>query len=436
MRHIILSILTIAFVITSVSSSFAVEMNARGSWRASVSFWDFDDKENSETFRARQRSRVWFDFIANENLKAVLGLEIGDITWGKTNSSNSGKSTGGALGTDGVNIEVKHAYLDFNLPNTDIKIKAGLQGILIPGNLGSLLFDDDAAALMVSAPINDMVSVSGGWIRAYDDNDGTTGNNVSSDEYDVLALLVPVNGDGFSVTPYMLYSMIGQEVLNSHSNRNTLALIDDATDDATMWHAGFSSKINMFDPIVIMSDFVYGSLSTEVTNEDFDAKGFVADLAIDYKMDFMTPELFAWYISGDNDNDNESTIMPTISPNFLASSFGFDGTKLGEGLILGLDETSLPSYAIGLKLKKLSFMEDLSHTVTIYYAKGTNDKDAGADFDEEDSMVEINLDSKYQIYDQLAAYLELGYINFDMEDDNSTYSSNNYKCALGIRYDF
>ena len=438
MKHLSLAVLALIFVIVSATSSFAVELQARGTWRVAGSWYDRGGDDGAETFRARERARVWFNFIANENLKAVLGLEIGDITWGYNKAGNVGKSTGGALGTDGVNIETKHAYIDFKIPSTEVKVRAGLQGIIIPGNLGSLVLDDDVSALMVSAPINDMFGVTAGWIRPYDENDGTSGTNVSGDEYDTLALMFPVRGDGFSVTPYMLYSMIGQEVMNNHSMRNTLSLIDDATDDATMWHTGFSAKLNMFDPITVMTDFVYGSLSTKVDNDDFNAQGFVFDLAVDYKLDFMTPELFFWYISGEDDDSDNSEIMPTISPNFLVSSFGFDGSKIGEGTafgggpVSGLDATTLPSWAIGLKLKKISLIQDLSHTFTIYYAKGTSDKDAGTDFDEEDSLVEINLDSKYQIYKELAAYLELGYLSdlADGEDERA------YKCALGIRYDF
>lgn len=424
MKRIALAILAIAFVIGSVAPAFAVEMQARGSWRAAGTFYDnadFDDDGGEETFRAQQRARVWFDFIANENLKAVLGLEIGDVTWGGNNAATVGND--GALGTDGVNIEVKHAYLDFNLPNTSVNIKAGLQPIYIPGNLGSLILDDDAAALMISAPINDMISITGGWIRAIDNADQTQGGLVAvqeGDEWDTFALLVPVTADGFSVTPYLLYSMIGENVYGGE-------------DDTTMYHAGFSAKVDMLDPIVIMTDFAYGSVDWDYVGTDVDQSGFIFDLAVDYKMDFMTPELFMWYVSGDDD-DSDLDVMPVISPDFTASTFGFDGSALGEGNLLNGDVTNLPSWAIGFKLKDMSFVEDLSHTFTILYAKGTSDENSLVWFDEKDSMIEVNFDSKYQIYDELAAYLELGYINFDMDDDTNEDSA--YKAALGIRYDF
>jgi hypothetical protein len=449
MKRIALAILAIAFVIGSVAPSFAVELQARGSWRAAGEFYDLeaqnsDNKTQTDTFRAQQRARIWFDFIANENLKAVLGLEIGDIRWGQNG--------GGQLATNGKVIEVKHAYFDFNLPNTEINVKAGLQDIFIPGNLGSLVLDDDAAALMVSAPINDMVSIAAGWIRAYDLEDGTLGTGdedqivwngtaynevdveyAGKDEYDTLAVLVPVNADGFSVTPYVLYSMIGKNVYGG-------------TDDATMWHAGFSAQIDMFDPIVVMTDFVYGAMDAEDAVGSFDVSGWIFDLAIDYKMDFMTPELFFLYASGDDSiTDNDTDVMPVISPDYTFSTLAMDGSSIGGGNILqdalefDEDETTIPMWALGLKLKDINFIEDLSHTFTIYYAQGTNDKAYKASkFCEEDSLIEVNFNTKYQIYDELAAYLELGYINIDWDDTTSHTGSYEdiYGAALGIKYDF
>jgi hypothetical protein len=446
MKRIALAILAIAFVIGSVAPSFAVELQARGSWRAAGSWYDIEaqdsgTKTQTDTFRAAERARIWFDFIANENLKAVLGLEIGDVVWGQ--------GPAGDLGTDGVAIEVKHAYFDFNIPNTEINIKAGLQGIYIPGNLGSPILDDDAAAIMVSTPINDMVSVAAGWIRSYDLDDGTheaadptTGvPYTEKDEVDTLALLVPVNADGFSVTPYFLYTLIGQNTIDNLVITDQVGVNGSPwTDDATMWHAGFSGQLDMFDPIVVLMDAAYGSLALETAGNDIDVKGWFFDLAVDYKMDMMTPELFFYYTSGAGDDKDEVSVFPAINADLTFSSFLMDGSALGEREQYNSDPAGLPMWALGLKLKDINFIEDLSHTFTIYYAQGTSDKDGwyGNTFAEDDSLIEVNFDTKYQIYDELAAYLELGYINIDWDDTkiHATDAEDLYKAALGIRYDF
>ncbi len=414
MKRIALAILAVAFVLASVAPSFAVELQARGSWRVVGSFYDdvdFDGTKKDETFRAQQRARIWFDFVAHENLKAVLGLNIGNTRWGDPTNN-------GDIGSASRVIGVKHAYLDFNLPNTEINVRAGKQDFATPGNFGSTVLDDDVTGLVISAPVNDMVTITGGWLRSLDLIDGTQGGNAGSDdEVDTLVVMVPVTADGFSVTPYFLYTMGGKRTYGG-------------SDDASLWHFGFSAEINLLDPVVILTDFTYGSQSEEFGGNELKTSGFVFDLAVDYKMDFMTPEVFFWYGSGE-DTDTDSNVFPTIAPGVSWSTFGTDDSAVGESGILG-DPTRLPIWAIGFRLKDLTFMENLSHTFTAYYAKGTSD-DGTFWFDEDDALIEINVDSKYQIYDELAAYVELGYISLDLDGVDTDPA---YKCALGLKYDF
>jgi hypothetical protein len=268
---------------------------------------------------------------------------------------------------------------------------------------------------------------------------------------DTLALLVPVNADGFSVTPYFLYTMIGKnavgelnmataatDALRDYADDDDAALV--ITDDATMWHAGFSGQLNMFDPIVVLMDAAYGSLALEHEGSDLDMKGWFFDLAVDYKMDMMTPELFFYYTSGAGDDDDEISVFPSISADLNFSTFVMDGSPIGECEMFNSDPSDLPMWAIGFKLKDINFIEDLSHTFMFYYAKGTSDKDGwyGDIFAEDDSLIEVNFDTKYQIYDELAAYLELGYFKFDWDksEDHADDLEDGYKAALGIKYDF
>lgn len=68
---------------------------------------------------AVQRIRTQVHFIASESLQGVVHFEIGNIHWGRG-------SAGGALGTDGVNIETKHAYLDWVAPSSRIPTAYGV----------------------------------------------------------------------------------------------------------------------------------------------------------------------------------------------------------------------------------------------------------------------------------------------------------------------
>lgn len=84
----------------------------------------------------------------------------------------------------------------------------------------------------------------------------------------------------------------------------------------------------------------------------------------------------------------------------------------------------------------------MTHTVRVMYLEGTNDEDAAAILDDaeltdEDSLIEVNFDTKYKIYDALSAIVELGYINPNFDSDlNEDADEAAWRLACGFRYDF
>jgi opacity protein-like surface antigen len=113
MKRFALVALLAAMLFGLASSASATELKVKGNldvygmWSANLR--DFDsDNGDADNYMTTQRMRTYFDFLASENLKAVLGLEMEHI-WGQ--------GAGGDWGTDGTaDIKVKHAYLDFTLP--------------------------------------------------------------------------------------------------------------------------------------------------------------------------------------------------------------------------------------------------------------------------------------------------------------------------------
>jgi hypothetical protein len=100
-----------------------------------------------------QRTRLYFSFIASPNLKVVTKFELGTTAWGmgpNTGSSvgNTGANAGGNVGADAVSVEVKNAYMQFNIPGTPTTAIIGVQGVDL---LDSWIIDDDIpAALFVT----------------------------------------------------------------------------------------------------------------------------------------------------------------------------------------------------------------------------------------------------------------------------------------------
>ncbi|MBU4524367.1 MAG: outer membrane homotrimeric porin [Desulfomicrobium sp.] len=428
MKRFALVALVAALLFSMVTSASATELKVRGNidvygiWSANL--YDFDsDTSDSDNYSTTQRMRTYFDYVANENLKAVLGLEM-DVVWGVGDS--------GDWGTDGNTddpIELKHAYLAFTFPDTQISVQAGLQYVALPSVFGNPVFDDDAAAITVSAPINEMFAVTVGYTRGYDGSSSfTKEEGKGNDDKDMAFIAAPITLDGFSIAPYFGYAWIGE-------NAGTLA---DADDDSTVWVLGANAELTMFDPLTFAADLIYGVGE----NDDYETKGWYGALAASYKMEMLTATLFTTYFSGADDDDDEDNYLPTLAEGWGLTPY-IGGVRAFSGsfdTFSGINaDMNLASWVVGLKLAKIQFIDKLTHDLTIAYAMGTNDEDAtDADgdsyaFNEEDSAWEIYFVNKYMIYENLAAINELGYFAPDFDDRDE---DDSYFATVGFQYKF
>jgi len=365
--------------------------------------------------------RVYFDFVASENLKAVLGLEL-NTDWGQ--------GMGGDWGTDGTDyMRVKHAYMDFMFPDTTINVKAGLQSISLPSVFGNPVFDDDAAALVVSAPINEMFGLTVGYTRGVDlaDNYDASSKRVGKDDVDMAFLAAPITLDGFALTPYFAYAWLGQNSTLSYN----------AADDSTVWVLGANAALTLFDPLTFAADLIYG----QGESDDYDTDGWYAALAASYNMDMLTATVFGTYATGASDDANDTNLLPTLAEGweltpYLGGARAFS-TGASDGFAtdtLGVGSAGTGIWTVGLKLTDITFVEKLSHNLTIAYAEGTADKDAGVGFDEKDSAWEVYMVNKYMIYENLAAINELGYFAPDLDGVDGEDAS--YFATVGFSYKF
>lgn len=440
MKRFALVALLAAMTFGMVSSAFATELKFKGSfevmgeWSANMRDWDSGNSDGDNQYLT-QRLRTYFTFQTNENLKAILGLEmdntwgVGDADWGTDVDSASGDTA----------IEIKHAYLDFNFPDTAINTKVGMQAVALPGVFGSPVFNDDAPAILVSAPINDMFGVAVGFTRG---RDASTpyGGTTTKDEVDAAMLILPVTLDGFNVTPYFAYAWMGANAGSPGGSKNSDAKkLGTIGEDATVWVLGANAKLTMFDPLTFAADLIYGEL--DVDNSNYESKGWYAALAASYKFDFMTGTLFGTYATG-YDDDNSDNKLPSLAegwaltPNLGGTrAFGMAEDSQIDRTATGVTGDGTGLWSIGVKMDKISFVDNLSHTLTIAYAEGTSDKDAGVLFDEKDSAWEVYLVNQYMIYENLAAINELGYFAPDF-DENSREDDASYFATVGFSYKF
>ncbi len=486
MKKICTLLLTAGMLFGVATGASAVDFKAKGQWIFGFGAVDtmWNGQDGSDTFKAQQRIRLQVDAVASESLSGTVFFEMGETTWG-----NSG--SGGALGADGKIVEVKRAYIDWYVPNTELNFRMGLQGLATPNAAGgAAILDDDVAAVVASYKFNDMVSLTFAWARPYNDNyvqdNSITNHKTNSSNYldniDLFLLSLPIKGENWSINPWVMYGAMGDESIETwdQSANNgvggyvpsvagivadglfpvTGGYMDANNGYTSMWFAGLPMSYQM-DAWNFELDLNYGSVSYSGdgglhSNMDTKRAGWLIKGLVEYKMDWGTPGLFAWYGSGDDDKtSNGSEMMPFINPCGNFTSFMGDGNELGWQPGTGYDNMLSYSgtWGIGLQLAKMSFMEDLSHTFRIAYWNGTNDSknavhvgsftrggNGSMYLTEDDYLVEFNLDSTYQIYENLQAVVQFGYIINGIDKDTWGNSMDNrrdaYKATLTFNYSF
>lgn len=320
------------------------------------------------------------------------------------------------------------------------------------------------------------------WARPYNDNNGylydgdKQGYKNYMDNMDMFAVLLPLTFDGVKVTPWVMYAALGPGMFDhekmhdpdgdypygSYGSAWTRASrgltsgftgFDKLDSYGNAFWAGITGEVTYWDPFRIAWDVNYGSVSYE--DEKMNREGWLASLLLEYKLDWGTPGIYGWYGSGDDSNPrNGSERMPVVSANGNNdfSNFAFNGNPyIARECVLG--STMVGTWGVGVRLKDVSFLEDLKHTLRVNFMGGTNapkmakyvsetqvyDKRGmapmhmGADvFDPlylttEDYALEVGLTNTYKMYDNFTVMLDAAYIALWLDDSRSTWGKDAMK---------
>ena len=490
MKKLMTLALAAAMMLGAATGANAIDFKAKGQWIMSFDYGmhgNFGESKanknsgfgkNEDEFEARQRVRLQLDAVASESLSGTVFFEIGDQLWGQN-------STGGALGADNNSVvELKRAYIDWMVPQTDLKVRMGIQGLALPSftTNASQILDDDVAAVTLNYQFNENVGLTAFWARPYNDNNGylydgdKQGYKNYMDNMDMFAVLLPLTFDGVKVTPWVMYAALGPGMFDhekmhdpdgdypygSYGSAWTRASrgltsgftgFDKLDSYGNAFWAGITGEVTYWDPFRIAWDVNYGSAS--YADQKMNREGWLASLLLEYKLDWGTPGLYGWYSTGDDNNPrNGSERMPVVSANGNNdfSNFAFNGNPyIARECILG--STMVGTWGIGARLKDVSFLEDLKHTLRVNFMGGTNapkmakyvsetqvyDKRGmapmhmGADvFDPlylttEDYALEVGLTNTYKMYDNFTVMLDAAYIALWLDDSRSTWGKDAMK---------
>ncbi|WP_299393508.1 outer membrane homotrimeric porin [uncultured Desulfovibrio sp.] len=495
-RMLLLPLFVVAALLAAVEVR-AVEFSIRGFWMImleqgeggnfvkrgrdgrQVGGWG---RWGEDRFRGKSCARLQLDAVASEALSGVVYFEIGSTTWGEARK-------GGAMGSGG-GLEIKHSYLNWNIPSTRIKCRMGIQRIALPDFVtnASQVFDADVAGVAFSLPLSEWASMTAFWARPFNDNwtdEEIPRRRNFQDNADVWGLTLPLDSDGFRVTPWGMMGAFGANAFRAgdeYYGRNAyltggLGLspafymlpqrgVAHARAYATAFWLGVTGEIAVADPFRFSWSADYGSVDSGVSA--LNRHGWYAAVLAEYKLDWGTPGIYAWYSSGDDGNPrNGSERMPSMEANNEGSNklspFGMLGTwTVGRDALLGF--TFMGTRGLGVRLADIGVFDRQTHTFRVNFYQGTNAAGmagyitgrktidgyqghvpaAGrqiADFNsvngyglyltEDDYAAEIGLRSDFQLSDKVHLLMEANYIALWLDQSSSVWGG--YDRADGSR---
>ena len=459
-----LAILFIAATMAlAAADAQAIDFKAKGIWQVGMGLSQRNfvksvggnKTDSNDIMNSRSRIRFQMDAVASESLSGSVHFEIGHIQWGQ-------QAGGGALGADSTSaIKVRMAFMDWQVPDTSLKVRMGLQNLTLPTKAGnsSVAGNLDVAGIVASWQFSETVGLSALWLRPFNDNYSAEGNTNYLDNMDIWGLTLPVRLEGFEMTPWVLYGIRGKNTFNgtqiwndgnpmtsmgaypfgmtAAGARGFTDLDTDKTYGSLFW-AGLTVAITAFDPWNIEFELNYGYVEgmgrydalergVDPVRGSTQRQGWLAKALVEYKTDWGRPGIFGWYGSGDDgDIKNGSERLPSLRANGMFSSVMGDDVHYG-GSLQDQKMTYAGTWGLGLQVADVSSMEDLKHTFRVLYWGGTNSPSMvkyattrtdwnytndyeGIYLTTNDGLLEFNINSVYQVYDNFSIGLWLGYI--------------------------
>jgi hypothetical protein len=337
MKRFLVVLVALCAAVAVAAPAFAVDFKYGGMYRArwvhnenlvdgnDDGYGDTDDKGNWFD----QRLRIYFTFVGSENLQLVTKWEA-DTAWGDE-SDKYGRHGGGDIGADATNLEMKNVYLDFNIPNTEVRASVGVQGIVL---MEGWMFDDDASGAVFRTNF-DPIGVTLGYVAAINEDAYD-----ESEDMDDFFLELKYDGGGpiyGSLTGFWQHARDNAGVEHFAEEG---AMLDGVFDLNAAGEVTDNDLFNLGANIGYKTDWMnayvnfiknFGSYDYDEYNGDSgsgDYKGWMVEAMSEFYWEAFTFTLGGFYTSGDDDDDDDI--------DYFVYPDGYDGAW---SVILGLDDT-------------------------------------------------------------------------------------------------
>jgi hypothetical protein len=237
--------------------------------------------------------RMYFDFIASENLRVVTKWEV-DTLWGNAFDKFS---TGGGVGADSINLEMKNAYVEFAVPYTPVRATLGVQGLAF---MTGWIVDDDFSSAAFSTKF-DPVNIQFGYIAGQNNDVTSTRDNIDDGFLSVdytygpfAATLVGFYQDGHDVIPVSGSKAGPYKFVDTHDNQ-----LFDLGLALTYKQAMFDVYLNYVQNLGSYDD-------VSLADKSVDYRGYMVEAGANFNFSPFTFTVGGFVTSGDTTPTNDT----------------------------------------------------------------------------------------------------------------------------------
>lgn len=290
-----------------------------------------------------QRSRFTLNW-KSEHVGAVAQFEIDFGAYGDS-AYTVGRNQGAGLESDSVNLETKNFYMWFDVPNTNVKVTAGL--LNQTDSFGGMIYGfADMGGLFVTGKV-DPLSYKVGAAR-FQSNDKTL-----DDAVDLLvaeAKFAPMKDAKFGVDLYVIRDASGNKTTFAGGQTNLSNTLGRITTDYGLGTTAFTYDPSTFfflgadggfkaGPVDLsgFGFYNFGKIKKPVgasavlaidNNSDIDVKAFAFDLRADANLGPTKTFIEGAYVSGTGSGDKDFKSPITASNYAFASSYPLTSMNL------------------------------------------------------------------------------------------------------------
>jgi hypothetical protein len=373
----------------------------------------FADKNKANNY-FEQRFRLLYTAKASDDLKLVSHFEL-DTKFGGDKTGKYGVSSdAGVFDADGIMLETKWVYLDFNLGKS-VNVKTGIQPI--KDSAKGIFLDADATGILVKSTVGALTSNTGYFRVATESSTLGAAQPTVTSYFTNTSQIGHANKDIFVFDNSYAVNKdvkvgLGYYLLADYSNLNTTVHMADLNAEAKIGPATISG--------FVAAETGYTQATATLRKS---VSAFAGNVAAKVAVGPGTAKTAFLFTSGDGDTNNhvtawQNTGIVTYAEGgmLLLARTGVGGTTTDRTIIgtVGAGNKGVWLYTLGYDATITPKFYTNVNAGAAWVAKNAGfahvDKATGKNNASNYLGTEINLETGYKIYDNLTAKLQAGYL--------------------------